>query len=91
MPDVPSVNEFLPGYETSYWVGLGAPKNLPNEITDLLNKEINLAVADPMIKASLDELGGTAMGGSSANFGKLIVEETERWGNVVRAANLRAE
>jgi tripartite-type tricarboxylate transporter receptor subunit TctC len=91
MPDVPSVNEFLPGYETSYWVGLGAPKNLPNEITDLLNKESNLAVADPMIKASLDELGGTAMGGSSANFGKLIVEETERWGKVVRAANLRAE
>jgi len=90
MPEVPSVSELLPSYETSYWIGLGAPRNLPNEITDLLNKEINVAVTDPMIKASLDELGGTAMGGSSANFGKLIIDETERWGKVVRAANLRA-
>lgn len=90
MPEVPSVREFLPGYETSYWVGLGAPRSVSDEIIELLNKEVNFAITDPIIKARLDDLGGTPMGGSSADFGKFIVEETERWGKVVRAANLRA-
>ena len=90
MPEVPSVRELLPGYETSYWVGLGAPRSVPDEIIELLNKEVNFAITDPIIKARLDDLGGTPMGGSSADFGKFIVEETERWGKVVRAANLRA-
>jgi tripartite-type tricarboxylate transporter receptor subunit TctC len=90
MPEVPSVREFLPSYETSGWIGLGASRGVPNEIIELLNKEINFAITDPVIKARLDALGGTPMGGSSVNFGKFIVEETERWGKVVRAANLRA-
>ena len=90
MPQVPSVREFLPSYETSYWIGVGAPRSVPNEIVESLNKEINSAVTDPVIKARLDELCGTPMGGSSADFGTFIVEETERWAKVVRAANLRA-
>ena len=83
--------EFVPGYEASAWFGVGAPRNTPAEIVDKLNKEINAGLADPKIKARLADLGGTALAGSPADFGKLIAEETEKWGKVIRAANIKAE
>ena len=89
LPDVPTVGEFVPGYEASSWYGVGAPKNTPAEIVDKLNKEINAALADPKIKARLADLGGTALAGSPADFGKLIADETEKWGKVIRAANIK--
>jgi tripartite-type tricarboxylate transporter receptor subunit TctC len=84
LPDVPAMGEFLPGYEASQWYGIGAPKNTPNEIVDKLNKEINAGLADPKIKARLADLGGRPLVGSPAGFGKLIAEETEKWGKVVK-------
>ena len=90
LPDIPTVGEFVPGYEASAWYGLGAPKNTPAEIVDKLNKEINAALADPKIKARLADLGGTVLAGSPADFGKLIADETEKWGKVIRAANIKA-
>ena len=91
LPDIPTVGEFVPGYEASAWFGVGAPKNTPAEIIDKLNKEINAGLADPKIKARLADLGGTVLAGSPADFGKLIAEETEKWGKVIRAANIKAE
>src|SRR5262249_17260317 len=84
LPDVPTVDEFVPGYEASGWSALGAPKATPAEIVEKLNKEINAALADPKIKARLADLGGTPLVGSPADFGKLIAEETEKWGKVIR-------
>jgi tripartite-type tricarboxylate transporter receptor subunit TctC len=84
VPDVPTVGESLPGYEASQWYGIGAPKNTPNEIVDKLNKEINAGLADPKIRARLADLGGTPLVGSPATFGKLIADETEKWGRVVK-------
>ena len=82
----------MPGYEASAWFGIGAPKNTPAEIVDKLNKEINAGLADPKIKARLADLGGTAAAaGSPADFGKLIADETEKWGKVIRAANIKPE
>jgi tripartite-type tricarboxylate transporter receptor subunit TctC len=91
LPDVPTVDEFVPGYEASIWFGIGAPKNTPTEIVDKLNNEINAAFADPNMKARLAELGGTALPGSSADFAKLIADETEKWGKVIQAANIKTE
>ena len=91
LPDFPTVGDFVPGYEASAWVGLGAPKNTPAEIIDKLNKEINAGLADPKIKARLADLGGTVLPGSPADFGKLIADETEKWGKVIRAANIKPE
>jgi len=91
LPDVPTVNEFVPGYESSGWYGVAAPKNTPAEIVDKLNKEINAALADPKLKARLVDLGGTTLAGSPADFGKLIADETEKWGKVIRAANIKPE
>ena len=91
LPDIPTVAEFVPGYEASGWFGLGAPKGTPVEIIDMLNKEINAALADPKMKARLADLGGTVLAGSPADFGKLIAEETEKWAKVIRAANIRPE
>jgi tripartite-type tricarboxylate transporter receptor subunit TctC len=91
LPNVPTVGEFVPGYEASGWFGIGAPKNTPSEIIDKLNKEINAGLADPKIKARLVDLGGTVLSGSPADFGKLIAEETEKWGKVIRAANIKPE
>jgi tripartite-type tricarboxylate transporter receptor subunit TctC len=91
LPEIPTVGEFLAGYEASGWQGVGAPKNTPTEIINKLNSEINAAFADPKIKARLADLGGTALVNSPANFAKLIAEETEKWGKVVRAANIKAE
>jgi tripartite-type tricarboxylate transporter receptor subunit TctC len=91
LPDVPTMNEFLPGYEVSVWMGVGAPKNTPAEIIDRLNREINAGLADPRLKARLADLGGTVFPGSPADFGKLIADETEKWGKVIRAANIKPE
>jgi tripartite-type tricarboxylate transporter receptor subunit TctC len=91
LPDTPNLSDFLPGYEASFWDGFGAPKNTPAEVIEKLNKAINAALADPKIKARFADLGGTALAGSPADFGKLIAEETEKWGKVVRAANIKPE
>jgi tripartite-type tricarboxylate transporter receptor subunit TctC len=88
LPDVPTVGEFVPGYEASAWFGVGAPKATPAEIVEKLNKEINAALADPNMKARLADIGGTALAGSPADFNKFIAEETEKWGKVVRIANI---
>jgi tripartite-type tricarboxylate transporter receptor subunit TctC len=91
LPDVPTVSEFLPGFEAGDWLGVGAPRNTPPEIIDRLNKEIAAALADPKIKARFAELGGTAMALTPAEFGKLLADETEKWGKVIRAANIKPE
>jgi tripartite-type tricarboxylate transporter receptor subunit TctC len=91
LPDIPTVSEFLPGYETSQWFGLGAPKNTPAEIIEKLNREINAGLADPNIKERLADLGGTLLSGSPADFGKLIADETEKWAKVIKFAAIRAE
>jgi tripartite-type tricarboxylate transporter receptor subunit TctC len=91
LPDIPTVGEFVPGYEASYWAGIGAPKATPAEIVEKLNKEINAGLADPKIKARLAELGSTALAGSPADFGRLIAAETEKWGKVIKFANIKPE
>ena len=89
LPGIPTVSQFVPGFEASQWYGIGAPKNTPAEVVDSLNKEINAGLADPKIKARITNLGGTILGGSAADFGKLIFEETEKWGKVIRAAGIK--
>ena len=91
LPDVPTVGEFVPGYEASAWYGIGAPKATPAEIVDKLNKEINAALADPKMKARLADLGGTPFLGSPADFGKLIADDTERWGKVVEFSGAKVD
>src|SRR6266545_895580 len=91
LPDIPTVNDFVPGYEASSVFGLGAPKKTPVEIIDKLNKEVNAGLDDPKLKARLVELGGTVLAGSPADFGKLVADDTEKWGKVIRAANIKAE
>ena len=91
LPDLPTVGDFVPGYEASQWYGLGAPRGTPAEVIDKLNKEINAALADPKMKTRFADLGGIAIGGSSADFGKLIADETEKWGKVIRAAKIKPE
>ena len=91
LPGIPTVGEFVPGYEASNWYGLGAPKNTPAEIVAKLSKEINAGLADPNIKTRLADLGGTVLAGSPADFGTLIAEETEKWGKVVRFTGAKAD
>jgi len=91
LPDIPVVGEFVPGYETSVWFGIGAPRNTPAEIIDKLNKEINAGLADPNVKARFADLGNTVLPGSTADFGKFIADETEKWGKVIRGANIKPE
>jgi tripartite-type tricarboxylate transporter receptor subunit TctC len=91
LPGIPTIGEFVPGYEASAWFGIGAPRNTPTEIVDKLNKEINAALADPKMKARVDDLGGGVFATSPADFGKLLAEETEKWGKVVRAAGIKPE
>jgi tripartite-type tricarboxylate transporter receptor subunit TctC len=91
LPDLPTVGEFVPGYEASGWYGIGAPRNTQAEIIDILNKEINAALADPNMKARIADLGGTVLTGSPTDFGKLIADETDKWGNVIRAANIKPQ
>ena len=91
LPDLPSVSEFVSGYEASAVWGLGAPRNTPAEVIEKLNKEMNAALADPKLKGRLTDMGISVLGGSPAEFGQLIVDETEKWGKVIRAANIKPE
>lgn len=91
LPDVPTVAEFVPGFEASSWFGIAAPKGTPTEIVERLNREINAGLADPMIKTRLVDMGGTPLSGSPADYGKLIANETEKWGKVIRAAGIKEE
>jgi tripartite-type tricarboxylate transporter receptor subunit TctC len=91
LPDMPTVGEFVPGYEASSVFGLGAPKNTPTDIIDKLSNEISAGLADPKLKARLADLGGTVLALSPADFGKLIAEETEKWGRVVKFAGIRPD
>jgi len=91
LPDIPTVAEFVPGYESSFWTGVGAPKNTPAEIVDKLNKEMNATLADPKFKARLADLGGTALSGSPLDFGKFVADETEKWAKVVKFAGVKAD
>ena len=88
---MPTVGDFLPGYEASAWWGVGAPKKTPTEIVEKLNKDINAALANPKLQARFADLGGTVLPGSPAEFGKLIAEETEKWGKVIRTANIKVD
>ena len=91
LPDIPTVGEFVPGYEASGWQGIGAPRNTPADIVDRLNREVNVGLADPKMKSRLADLGGTVLAGSPAAFEKFIADETEKWAEVIRAANIKAE
>jgi len=91
LPEIPTVSEFVPGYELIQWYGVGVPKSTPSEIVDKLNNEINAAVSDPTMKARFADWGGTAFAGSAAAFGRLIADDTEKWGRVIRAASVNAE
>ena len=91
LPDIPTVGEFLPGYEASTWYGVGAPKGTPAEIVEKLNKEINAGLADPTMKARLADLGGDVLALSPADFGKLIADETEKWAKVIKFANIKPD
>ena len=91
LPDVPVVSETVPGYEASAWFGMGAPKNTPVEIIERLNTEVNASIADPKFQARLANLGGVVLAGSPADFGKLISDETKKWGKVIVAANIKPQ
>jgi tripartite-type tricarboxylate transporter receptor subunit TctC len=91
LPDIPTMDEFVPGYEASNWGGIGVPRNTPANIIDKLNKEINAALVDPKMKARFSDFAAELLPGSTADFGKLIAEETEKWGKVARAANIKVE
>jgi tripartite-type tricarboxylate transporter receptor subunit TctC len=90
-PDIPTIGEFVPGYESSTWFGLGAPKSTPAEIIETLNKEINAALVDPKMKARIADLGGTPFPGSPVTFGKHLADETEKWAKVIKFAGLKAQ
>ena len=91
LPDIPTVADFVPGFEASSWFGIAAPKGTPADIVERLNREVNAGLADPTIKARLADMGGTPLSGSPAEYGKLIANETEKWGKVIRAAGIKAE
>jgi tripartite-type tricarboxylate transporter receptor subunit TctC len=91
MPDIPTVGEFVPGYEATAWFGIGAPRNTPAEIIDKLNREVSAGLADAKFEERLADLGGIPMPMTAAEFGQLIADETEKWGKVVRAANIKAD
>jgi tripartite-type tricarboxylate transporter receptor subunit TctC len=91
LPDIPVLSETVPGYEASFWAGIGAPKNTPAEVIEKLNTAINVSIADTNFETKLANLGGTVLAGSPADFGKLIAEETKKWGKVIVAANIKAE
>jgi tripartite-type tricarboxylate transporter receptor subunit TctC len=91
LPDIPTVGEFVPGYESAGWHGIGAPKNTPAKVVKMLNKEINAGLADPKMKARIADLGATVLAGTPAEFGKFIADETEKWGKVVKFAGIKAD
>ena len=91
LPDTRTVGDFVPGYEASFWTGVGAPRDTPADIIDKLNTEINGALADPKMKARLADLGGTPLPGSPTDFGRFIVDETEKWAKVVKFADIKPD
>ena len=91
LPDLPAIGEFVPGYEMSAWFGAAAPKGTPADVIDKINNEINAGLADPKLRARLADLGDTPLALSPAEFGKLIADETEKWGKVMRAANIKLD
>jgi tripartite-type tricarboxylate transporter receptor subunit TctC len=91
LPGIPTVSEFVPGYEASSWFGIAAPSGTPAEIVDILNRETNAGLADPKIQARLTDMGGMLLKGSPADFGMLIADETDKWGKVIRSAGIKAE
>jgi tripartite-type tricarboxylate transporter receptor subunit TctC len=91
LPDIPVMADFVPGYESSAWLGFGVPKATPAAIADMLNREVNAGLADPTIKARIADLGGTVLPGSPAEFGKLIADETEKWAKVVKFAGIKPD
>jgi tripartite-type tricarboxylate transporter receptor subunit TctC len=91
LPDLPAISEFVPDYEMNAWFGVGAPKGTPAEVIDKINKAINASLADPKLKARLADLGDTPLALSPAEFGKLIADETEKWGKVIRAAKIKLD
>jgi tripartite-type tricarboxylate transporter receptor subunit TctC len=91
LADIPTVGEFLPGFEASGWIGVGTPKNTPTEIVDKLNKEINVALADPKIRARISDLGSAVFASSPVAFTNFIAADTEKWGKVIRALNIKAD
>ena len=91
LPDLPTVGDFVPGYEASSWSGVGAPRNTPVDIVARLNKEITVGLADPKIRARFAELGSTVFPSSPADFGKLIADETEKWAKVIKFANIKPD
>jgi tripartite-type tricarboxylate transporter receptor subunit TctC len=91
LPEVPTLSEFLPGFEASNWFGVAAPKNTPSDIIDKLNKEINATLAEPEIKARLADLGAAPLTGSPADFGRFIAAEAEKWSKVIREANIKVD
>ena len=90
-PDIPALGDFVPGYEASSWQGVGAPKGTPAAIIDTLNSAINAVTADPRMKARLADLGGTVLSGSPADFGKLIADETDKWGKVIKSVGIKPD
>jgi tripartite-type tricarboxylate transporter receptor subunit TctC len=91
LPDVPPLTEFVPGYDAAAWIGVSAPKKTPPEIIDKLNKEVNAALAGPKLRLQLADLGSSVAGGSAADYARRLEEEAEKWGKVIRAANIKAE
>jgi tripartite-type tricarboxylate transporter receptor subunit TctC len=91
LPDIPTVGDFVPGYEASTWFGVGAPKNTPTEVVDRLNKEINASLADPKLRARFADLGSSPFVGKPADFGRFIAEETDKWAKVVKFAGIKPE
>jgi tripartite-type tricarboxylate transporter receptor subunit TctC len=91
LPDIPTLAEFVPGYEGSQWYGVGAPKDTPDQVIDKVNEEINAIATDPAIKARFAGLGVDTISMTSAAFGKFIADEAEKWGNVIRAASIKAD
>jgi tripartite-type tricarboxylate transporter receptor subunit TctC len=91
LPDIPALGETLPGYEASAWYGIGGPKRTPEEVIEKLNKEVNVSIADPKFQARLANLGGMALGGSPADFAKLISDEVKKWSRVILAHNMKRE
>jgi tripartite-type tricarboxylate transporter receptor subunit TctC len=91
LPEIPTVDQFVPGFEAGQWIGIGAPKNTPNEIIERLSREINAGLADTALKARIAALGGLVLPGSPADFGKFIVDETRKWGDVIKFANIKLE
>jgi tripartite-type tricarboxylate transporter receptor subunit TctC len=91
LPDIPTLGQFLPGFEASAWSGIGAPRNTPADIIDKLNTQINAGLADPNIKARMADIGGSAFTGSPAEFARFVGDETEKWGKVIRLANIKVE